>query len=502
MLATCNLPFRGDSWHITDRNKGNFLSLIELLSKYDTILEDLITRPSGTVNYLSPTIQNEIISLMASEVLSGINEELLSAPFFSIIYDTTQDVSKVDQLSEVFRYVKIDHDQLGKPCELRICETFTSFTAVTDQTASGLEDVIIKSISEKGLDITKCRGQGYDGASVMSGVYNGVQKRIQELAPHAYFIHCASHNLNLVLKDAVECNREIAQFFETVQNIYSFFGHSIVRWQELKVVSGCTENPKAPVPKDKVTLKTLNPTRWAGRYEAVYALKERFGDVMKALNKIILTNKKPKERNEAEGLKKRLESFSFVLLLTVQCKILGEINIASKSLQTESIDLMTAYDLLGNALLKVTELRWSFEEVCSEAEEVCSKWGITITHEFIGQRARKVKKHFDELCEDQRLTDPKSNFRVTIFFPMVDTIVPQIDNRFKGMKQVIDAYKIVHPSFLASCSDEELRCEADNFDFKEVKEVANLLLIENSSLASTYPDVLTACFMYLTVEMR
>lgn len=529
MLATCNLPFRGDSWHITDRNKGNFLSLIELLSKYDTILEDLITRPSGTVNYLSPTIQNEIISLMASEVLSGIKEELLSAPFFSIIYDTTQDVSKVDQLSEVFRYVKIDHDQLGKPCELRICETFTSFTAVTDQTASGLEDVIIKSISEKGLDITKCRGQGYDGASVMSGVYNGVQKRIQELAPHAYFIHCASHNLNLVLKDAVECNREIAQFFETVQNIYSFFGHSIVRWQELKVVSGCTENPKAPVPKDKVTLKTLNPTRWAGRYEAVYALKERFGDVMKALNKIILTSKKPKERNEAEGLKKRLESFSFVLLLTVQCKILGEINIASKSLQTESIDLMTAYDLLGNALLKVTELRWSFEEVCSEAEEVCSKWGITITHEFIGQRARKVKKHFDELCEDQRLTDPKSNFRVTIFFPMVDTIVSQIDNRFKGMKQVIDAYKIVHPSFLASCSDEELRCEADNFvsrfsddvtplfkaqilsvrnafqsklkDFKEVKEVANLLLIENSSLASTYPDVLTACFMYLTVPV-
>ncbi|XP_046686683.1 zinc finger MYM-type protein 1-like [Homalodisca vitripennis] len=166
MLATCNLPFRGDSWHITDRNKGNFLSLIELLSKYDTILEDLITRPSGTVNYLSPTIQNEIISLMASEVLSGIKEELLSAPFFSIIYDTTQDVSKVDQLSEVFRYVKIDHDQLGKPCELRIC--VKRLHAVTDQTASGLEDVIIKSISEKGLDITKCRGQGYDGASVMS----------------------------------------------------------------------------------------------------------------------------------------------------------------------------------------------------------------------------------------------------------------------------------------------------------------------------------------------
>ncbi|XP_042308882.1 zinc finger MYM-type protein 1-like isoform X2 [Sceloporus undulatus] len=523
MLATCSLPFHGDSGKITDGNKGNFLSLIELLSKYDTVLEELIQKPKGTVNYLSPTIQNEMISLMADEVLSEITEELKSAPFFSIIIDTTQDVSKVDQLSEVFRYVKIENDQSGKPCKLNICETFTSFTAVTDQPSSGLEHLIIKSISEKGLDITKCRGQGYDSASVMSGVYSGVQKRIQELAPHAYFIHCASHNLNLVLKDAVDCNQEIAQFFETVQNVYNFFGPSIVWWQELTVFSDCRENQTAA----KGMLKTLNPIHWAGKYEAVYALKERFCDVMKALNKIILTSKKSSEKNEAEALRKTLESFSFVLLLTIQCKILGEINNASKSLQSESVDLMTAYGLLGEALLKVTELRWSFEEVVSEAEKVCSKWGIT--HEFIDQRAQKVKEHFDALYEDQRLTDPKSKFRVTVFYPMVDSIVSQLDNRFKGMKEVIDAYRIVQPSFLASSTDEELRCEADKFSnrfsddvtplfkaqilsvrnafkskltqFTDVKEVVNLLLIENSSLASAYPDVLTACLMYLTVPV-
>ena len=52
-----------------------------------------------------------------------------------------------------------------------------------------------------------------------------------------------------------------------------------MRWQTLQNVHDrfCS-NP---------TLKALNPTRWSGRYDAVYALKERFCDVMKYLTHII-----------------------------------------------------------------------------------------------------------------------------------------------------------------------------------------------------------------------
>lgn len=51
----------------------------------------------------------------------------------------------------------------------------------------------------------------------MSGVYNGVQQRIEEKGLHTYFVHCAAHNLNLVLKDAVEKNRVVNQFFKTIR---------------------------------------------------------------------------------------------------------------------------------------------------------------------------------------------------------------------------------------------------------------------------------------------
>ena len=58
------------------------------------------------------------------------------------------------------------------------------------------------------------------------------------------------------------------QFYNTIESVYNFLGHSIVRWQELQNVHdrSCS-NP---------ILKASNPPRWSGRYDAVYALKKDF----------------------------------------------------------------------------------------------------------------------------------------------------------------------------------------------------------------------------------
>ena len=68
----------------------------------------------------------------------------------------------------------------------------------------------------------------------MSGKYFGLHKKIQDVAPHAYDVHCASHNLNLVLKDAMEAVTKTRQFYSIIKSVYNFFGHIIVRWQKLQ----------------------------------------------------------------------------------------------------------------------------------------------------------------------------------------------------------------------------------------------------------------------------
>ena len=64
--------------------------------------------------------------------------------------------------------------------------------------------------------------QGYDGASVMSGQCSGVQKRIRELAPHAIYIHCYAHTLNLVLVDSVKMVPYVTEFFALLESLYVF----------------------------------------------------------------------------------------------------------------------------------------------------------------------------------------------------------------------------------------------------------------------------------------
>lgn len=53
--------------------------------------------------YLSKTIQNEVISCIAGLLKEQIGVEVQAAPYFSVIFDTTQDIAKVDQGSLIFR---------------------------------------------------------------------------------------------------------------------------------------------------------------------------------------------------------------------------------------------------------------------------------------------------------------------------------------------------------------------------------------------------------------
>ena len=59
----------------------------------------------------------------------------------------------------------------------------------------------------------------------MSGKKGGVQKLFGDLittAPVPY-IYCSSHNVNLVINDAIEANVTAITFFGTLSQIFNFF---------------------------------------------------------------------------------------------------------------------------------------------------------------------------------------------------------------------------------------------------------------------------------------
>ena len=96
------------------KNTGNYVMTYdpELLAEFDPFLDVNIKRHgnkgSGTTSYLSSKICDEMINIMAEKVINTIMTEIKLAKKFSIAVGSTPDISHVDQLSFIVRYVSED----------------------------------------------------------------------------------------------------------------------------------------------------------------------------------------------------------------------------------------------------------------------------------------------------------------------------------------------------------------------------------------------------------
>ena len=157
-LSQQNLPFRGHRKDSNSRNQENFLKTLKLLSNYSTIINEHIfgtqLSEKGMTTYLSPTIQNELIELLGKKVKDLILEEIKTANYFSILLDSTPDVSHIDQMAFIVSYVKIDSNN-----EVQIKESFLNFFPLHGKNAVEITKSILNELQQNGLDIMMCRDQ-------------------------------------------------------------------------------------------------------------------------------------------------------------------------------------------------------------------------------------------------------------------------------------------------------------------------------------------------------
>ena len=111
------------------------------------------------------------------------------------------------------------------------------------------------TLGDMELKIEDCRGQCYDGASVMSGVKSGVAKRIKLVNPKCLYTYCYGHSLDLCVKDAcgkVSCLKDV---FDVTREICKLVIQSAQRdtmLKNLRIESGNNEK----------SVHAFCPTRW------------------------------------------------------------------------------------------------------------------------------------------------------------------------------------------------------------------------------------------------
>lgn len=102
--------------------------------------------------------------------------------------DPTPDITTRDQLTIAVRCITKE----SKPVE-----RFLGFMSSVGHKGSEME-LAIGTFSELDMNLKYCRGQSYDNASNMSGIYNGLQSRIKSHSTTAFFVPCSAHSLNFL----------------------------------------------------------------------------------------------------------------------------------------------------------------------------------------------------------------------------------------------------------------------------------------------------------------
>lgn len=131
--------------------------------------------------------------------------------------DGTQDVAGVEQESICIRYV--DHDLIPH-------EEFVGLYEVSSTTRENLARVAIDVLQRMNLPLSGLRGQTYDGAANMSGKTGGVQAKIKEIPPLAFYVHCGPHCVNLVTQAACSSSCVVMDALSLVHKLGTLFNQS------------------------------------------------------------------------------------------------------------------------------------------------------------------------------------------------------------------------------------------------------------------------------------
>ena len=156
-----------------DTNSGNFLAIYRLLDKTKQTLKEHTDNPiARNAQYLSPHIPNEIIGIIAYDVLQrDLIDEVKKAKFFIIFADEVESHHD-EQLPICVRFVDKSNDKSEEFLEIGRC---------TQINGEAISTEILRIIKKADLYIMNLRSQGYDRVSNMSsGVVISLYHSIRE----------------------------------------------------------------------------------------------------------------------------------------------------------------------------------------------------------------------------------------------------------------------------------------------------------------------------------
>ena len=278
----------------------------------------------------------------------------------------------------------------------------------------------------------------------MAGHSGGLQAIVKETYPNAHFVHCHTHQLNLVMLKAASVNRNVRVFFADLQGICTFFSLSPQRTAILDDVV-------------KRRLPCSVPTRWNFNSRSVNTVFEYKEEIMQCFMLILegdeITNSQT--ISLASGHIKMLKSSVFTFWLSFFHKIMPHIEILFGQLQRRDINSCLARKSISSFEEKVLRIR-----------------NMDTTTEYLPDTSENKRRKLDS---------PETNRQAK---EVCDVIISQIKERFKFTGHLIASALYQQENFSnfdTKFPEETLKATCEIFKFHDTRK----LRTELSTIYST-----------------
>lgn len=439
--ALQNIPLRGHrddgridpSGELPPSNDGNFRMLLRFrVQSGDKELQEHLKLASSTALYTSKTVQNELLDHLLRMLQDALSAKISASPLWAVMADETTDRAHREQLVIAVRYLDVQEGKhVLREDPITLVDVFKQLNATDTEnevrlSGENLAKVILGALERLRLDKKYLVAQCYDGAAAMSSVKLGVASRVQQVAPLAHYYHCAMHGLNLAAS-RMSFVRAVKNAQGTMETVIVFVTDSAKRTVVLQQAQKRTGRRQQRLIK-------LCETRFVERYTSVHRFCEQFPAIVDALR--LMTNWNDNITSaKASMLLKAMEASDFLVAIVVMKALASLLRPLSQKLQHRGADLIQTLGLVRTTISTLTEMRTesSFQQLMVEAQTMADELETTIEKPRIPAHRSTFRANSGEDL------DVTGYYRVNIFFPAIDAVQQDMEERFGSTQPGTDA---------------------------------------------------------------
>ncbi|XP_046855188.1 uncharacterized protein LOC124448235 [Xenia sp. Carnegie-2017] len=310
-------------------------------------------------------------------------------------------------------------------------EHVLSCQKATGTTAHDLYTAITTILQLHGVSFEKLVAQTYDGASTISGCYNGLQAiKKEKIGNHIIFVHCYAHTLNLVLSDSTCVAIDVITLFDSLEKLHVLFNNSH-KVHELFQLVQKNENLKI------FSIKRLNTVRWNAREFCLNVFLLRFECIMRELQKVAEERSfTESQRATANGLQAAFQTKQFVATACLFQEIFGITGPLSRYLQSVNAEFGKAMDMVDSSISRIQIIRDKPEKII----EMSDSFALDV--EWRSTRPLRRRPMDGEQARDDLADSPKAQWKRDTFYKVLDSIQSSMKNRFEKNRPLMKSFAL------------------------------------------------------------